>query len=90
MTRDSQIARIALAMCRSQRWCDGTCDPDWRERDPAKDARWLVDALAGATATSDRHAPGESHRYRIECEVCGERGQIVLSVEPQRTPEADR
>ena len=29
------------------------------------------------------HKPGEAHRYRIECEVCGQRGQIKISVEPQ-------
>ena len=30
------------------------------------------------------HEPGELHRYRIECMDCGEPGNIVLSIEPQR------
>lgn len=29
------------------------------------------------------HKPGESHAYRIECEVCGQRGTVNLSIEPQ-------
>jgi hypothetical protein len=31
------------------------------------------------------HRAGESHRYRIECEVCGQRGMVNLSIEPQYT-----
>jgi len=29
------------------------------------------------------HEQGEPHRYRIECEVCGERGTVQLTIEPQ-------
>jgi len=29
------------------------------------------------------HQPGEHHDYRIECEVCGQRGTFHLSIEPQ-------
>jgi hypothetical protein len=29
------------------------------------------------------HKQGEPHRYRIECEVCGERGTVQLAIEPQ-------
>lgn len=29
------------------------------------------------------HRPGEQHRYRIQCEICGQRGTIQLSIEPQ-------
>jgi hypothetical protein len=47
--RTEQIERMALAICRSQGWCDGTCDPDWRERDPAKE-------LAGALVIHGDHA----------------------------------
>jgi hypothetical protein len=31
------------------------------------------------------HESGETHRYRIECEVCGQRGTVRLSVEPERS-----
>lgn len=29
------------------------------------------------------HAPGDPHQYRITCKVCGERGTIRLSIEPE-------
>ena len=35
------------------------------------------------------HEPGEEHRYdRPVCVVCGQHGQIVLSIEPQRATPA--
>ena len=41
------------------------------------------DTRAEAVPVAESHKPGEAHRYRIECEVCGERGTVRLSVEPQ-------
>lgn len=35
------------------------------------------------------HKPGDPHLYRIECEVCGQRGTVRLSVEPQASPEEE-
>ena len=32
------------------------------------------------------HAPGDPHRYRIECEVCGQRGMVRISIDPQYPP----
>lgn len=29
-----------------------------------------------------QHEPGDLHRYRIECEVCGQQGTIRLSIDP--------
>lgn len=41
-------------------------------------------ALAGRPLV---HEPGEPHRYGpLVCDVCGARGQINLSIEPQRAP----
>jgi hypothetical protein len=34
------------------------------------------------------HDPDEGHRYRIECDICGQRGTINVSVEPQRAAPA--
>lgn len=40
--------------------------------------------LVPADAVSvDGHEPGDSHQYRIACEVCGERGTIRLTVDPE-------
>jgi hypothetical protein len=38
-------------------------------------------------AAPPTHQPGEPHRYRIECEVCGQTGVIRLSVDPESVPE---
>lgn len=45
-----------------------------------------LQAVAGDGAHSV-HEPGEEfHRYGVlTCEVCGQRGQIFVSIEPQRT-----
>ena len=32
----------------------------------------------------DPHEPGDSHRYRIICEVCGAQGMMNLSIHPER------
>ena len=58
------------------------------------DAGKLMDArdrLRAALAASDAgsvpasaHKPGDHHDYRIECELCGQRGEVQLSIEPQR------
>jgi hypothetical protein len=38
-----------------------------------------------AEGSKREHAPGDEwHRYRAECEICGQPGQVVVSVEPQR------
>jgi hypothetical protein len=47
--------------------------PDWR----------LVPADA---VSADAHKPGDPHQYRITCEVCGERGAIRLTVDPETAP----
>ena len=40
--------------------------------------------LAILTAPSpSEHKRGETHRYRITCEVCGESGTIRLTVDPE-------
>lgn len=66
--------------------------------EPSLDGEWFVDfdeyeefvpkelyvALAAQPAPPLTHEPGESHRYRVECEVCGQPGTVQLSVEPQR------
>lgn len=53
----------------------------------------ILAALAAAPAAPERgldaHEPGANHRYRIECEVCGQRGTVNLSIEPQRAAYAD-
>lgn len=46
-------------------------------RPGSREALTSLDALRS-------HEPGESHRYQIECEVCGQRGVIRLSVDPER------
>lgn len=58
--------------------------------DPALDAaatvldRLVKEAHAAILdAYPDGHKPGDQHRYLIECSVCGERGTIRLSVDPQ-------
>jgi hypothetical protein len=42
-------------------------------------------SLYPALPIPDPHKPGDNHDYRIECVVCGERGVLQLSVEPQRS-----
>ncbi len=32
------------------------------------------------------HEPGESHRYDLRCSVCGERGLIRVTIDPETTP----
>lgn len=32
------------------------------------------------------HKPGDPHRYLLECAVCGQRGTVRLSVEPESQP----
>jgi hypothetical protein len=32
------------------------------------------------------HQPGDFHRYRTVCEVCGEPGQLRVTLEPERAP----
>jgi len=52
--------------------------------DPALDALVrLLKAVVAYQRPIDEHEPGDSHRYRVVCEVCGQRGQVVVSVEPQ-------
>lgn len=48
---------------------------------PGADADLIVAAVNGYP--SGKHELGQPHRYRIECEVCGHRGHLQLSVEPQ-------
>jgi len=41
-----------------------------------------------AALTTGQHEPGESHRYTgLVCQVCGVRGMVTVSIEPQRAPE---
>jgi hypothetical protein len=44
-----------------------------------------LEQARAALAAPPPHGPlvGEPHRYRIECEVCGQAGTVQLSVEPQ-------
>lgn len=46
-------------------------------------------ALA-APLGSELHQPGDSHRYRVECSICGQRGVVNLSLEPQRVALAEQ
>lgn len=55
----------------------------WDDMDRATHNAWLQ---ALDAAQPEKHEPGESHRYQIECSVCGQRGQVQLSVEPQAVP----
>lgn len=57
-------------------------DPVTHE-DPAY-ARGWNDALEFIRKVPGTHKPGDHHEYRIECSICGQRGQVQLSVEPQR------
>jgi len=34
----------------------------------------------------DTHAPGDFHRYRVICEVCGVPGYLRVSWDPERAP----
>jgi hypothetical protein len=42
-------------------------------------ADWTESTLA----LSESHKPGDPHQYRTECHICGERGYLHLSLEPQ-------
>ena len=38
-----------------------------------------------------KHEPGDPHQYRITCKVCGERGMIRLTIDPETVaPEPER
>ena len=39
---------------------------------------------AGAVSV-DEHKPGDPHQYRITCSICGERGTIRLTVDPEKS-----
>lgn len=41
------------------------------------------DAALAPAPSEPRHEPGDPHQYRITCEVCGERGTIRLTVDPE-------
>ena len=43
-----------------------------------------VRAIRGFSASDRPHEPGEPHRYRIDCTICGQPGTVRVSVEPQR------
>ncbi len=32
---------------------------------------------------NDQHEQAEPHRYRLECSVCGQLGQVRVSIDPQ-------
>ena len=34
--------------------------------------------------TAAVHEPGDSHRYALECSVCGEHGLIRVTIDPER------
>lgn len=44
-----------------------------------------VDAVHAALPRRD-HESGEAHRYRLECEDCGEQGTLRVSVDPATAP----
>jgi hypothetical protein len=53
----------------------------WREA-----SRSIIAEAEAAGVTPDGeslHRPGDSHEYHLECAVCGQRGQVNLSIEPQ-------
>jgi hypothetical protein len=43
-----------------------------------------IEAEAALPAAPALHQPGDHHDYRTECSVCGQRGMVTLSLEPQR------
>jgi hypothetical protein len=49
----------------------------------ARQASASPELAAAFDAVRAAHKPGDSHRYRITCEVCGERGTIRLTVDPE-------
>ncbi len=47
-----------------------------------RDAKFGQDAAQ--PAPPEAHEPGDNHQYEIACKVCGERGVIRLTVDPER------
>ena len=46
---------------------------------------WPGMAALRAVLDPQEHAPGANHEYsRLVCVICGQRGQITLSIKPQR------
>ena len=41
------------------------------------------DTYAAQHDYQDGHSIGEPHRYSVVCDICGERGNVVLSIEPR-------
>lgn len=55
--------------------------------DGANNARRESGSMPAPAADPSPHEPGDPHRYGpIECQVCGQRGQINISIEPQNVP----
>jgi hypothetical protein len=42
-----------------------------------------LEQARAALAAPPPHKPGDAHHYRIACDVCGQPGNLQLSVEPQ-------
>ncbi len=42
-----------------------------------------VNDVLAIIANHGEHKPGESHRYKVRCSICGQPGTVVLSIEPQ-------
>lgn len=59
-----------------------------RTRMGAKDLLTLYRMLGWLKLPANHlaHVSGDNHRYRIECSVCGERGMIRISVDPEKAP----
>jgi hypothetical protein len=59
------------------------CNPDKSLWDAFEQGRGAGRAEQFIPPGALAHGDGEPHRYRIECEVCGQRGTVNLSIEPQ-------
>ncbi len=64
----------------------GQCSYIYHQRCWAPEEAHRGDALAHDYM--EGHAYGEAHRYAIVCDVCGEHGTVVLTIEP-RTSEPE-
>jgi hypothetical protein len=51
----------------------------------AFDSIGYAEAIVEAYDAIPDHEPGAFHEYRTICVVCGQRGQVHLSLEPQRS-----
>ncbi len=47
------------------------------------DVPFLLAVVERLQAPHGEHKPGDPHQYRLTCEVCGDRGTIRLTVDPE-------